>query len=99
MSTVCRLLAKRHTDVARWRTKQCCRLHALVAELVPGGISKEVVVTQARSLLEEIEPDDAAAVERHRQAVELVDEIDRLDVVLGDSRRGSPPRWRRRRRR
>ena len=52
--TVCRLLAKRHTDVARWRTKLCCRLHALVAELVPGGISKEVVVTQARSLLEEI---------------------------------------------
>jgi hypothetical protein len=32
--TVCRLLAKRHTDVARWRTMQCCRLHALVAELV-----------------------------------------------------------------
>ena len=24
--TVCRLLAKHHTDVARWRTKQCCRL-------------------------------------------------------------------------
>jgi transposase len=22
---VCRLLAKRHTDVTRWRTKQCCR--------------------------------------------------------------------------
>ena len=47
--TVCRLLAKRHTDVARWRTKLCCRLHALVGELVPGGISKEVVVNQARS--------------------------------------------------
>ena len=73
--------------VARWRTKQCCRLHALVAELLPGGISTEVVVTQARSLLAEIVPADPAAVERHRQAVELVDEIDRLDVVIGDSRR------------
>ena len=58
-----------------------------VAELLPGGISTEVVVTQARSLLEEIVPVDPAAVERHRQAVELVDEIDRLDVVKGDSRR------------
>ena len=48
--TVCRLLAKRHTDVARWRTKQCCRLHAWVAELVPGGIGKEVVFNQARSM-------------------------------------------------
>ena len=85
--TVCRLLAKRHTDVARWRTKQCCRLHALVAELLPGGIGKEVVATQARSLLAAIPLPDVAAVERHRQAIELVDEIDRLDAVIRDSRR------------
>ena len=84
--TVCRLLAKRHTDVARWRTKQCCRLHALVGELVPGGIDKAVVVTQARSLLDEIQPQDVAALERHRQAVELIADIDHLDVVLKDSR-------------
>jgi transposase len=84
--TVCRLLAKHHSDLARWRNKLCCRLHALFAELVPGGIDKEVVVNQARSLLEGIEPDDVAAVERHRQAVELVDEIDHLDVVMRDSR-------------
>jgi len=84
--TVCRLLAKHHTDVARWRTKQCCRLHALVAELVPGGIGTEVVVNQARSLLEGINPDDVAAIERQRQAVELVADIERLDAALGDSR-------------
>ena len=84
--TVCRLLAKHHSDLARWRNKLCCRLHALVAELVAGGISKEVAVNQARSLLEGIEPDDVAAVERHRQAVELVDEIDHLETVMRDSR-------------
>ena len=84
--TVCRLLAKHHTDVARWRTKLCCRLHALVGELVPGGIDKEVVVTQARSMLDDIVCGDVAAVERHRQAVDLVDEIEHLDVVLKDSR-------------
>jgi transposase len=84
--TVCRLLAKHHSDLARWRNKLCCRLHALVAELVPGGIDKEVVANQARSLLEGIEPDDVAAVERHRQAVELVAEIDHLEVVMRDSR-------------
>ena len=86
MSTVCRLLVKHHSDLARWRNKLCCRLHALVGELVPGGIDKEVVVNQARRLLESIEADDVAAVERHRQAVELVDEIDHLDVVMRDSR-------------
>jgi transposase len=84
--TVCRLLAKRHTDLARWRTKQCCRLHALVNELVPGGIDKEVVVNQARSLLDSIQPGDVAAVERQRQALELVADIEHLDLMLRDSR-------------
>ena len=31
-------------------------------------------------------PDDAAAAERHRQALELVDEIEHLDIVRQDSR-------------
>jgi transposase len=84
--TVCRLLSKRHSDLARWRNRLCCRLHALVAELVPGGIDKEVVVNQARSLLNDIVSGDVAAIERHRQAVELVDEIDDLDRALSDSR-------------
>jgi transposase len=84
--TVCRLLAKHHNDLGRWRNKLCSRLHALVGELVPGGIDKEVVVNQARSLLESIEPGDVAAVERHRQALELVDEIAHLDIVMRDSR-------------
>ena len=83
---VCRLLVKHHTDLARWRNKLCCRLHALVGELVPGGIDKEVVVNQARSLLDGIEPDDVAAVERHRQAIELITELEHLDVVLRDSK-------------
>src|SRR5438270_10102349 len=39
--TVLRVLAKRKLDLARWRNKVCCRLHALVAELVPGGIAKK----------------------------------------------------------
>ena len=54
-TTVCRLLVKHHTDLARWRNKLCCRLHALTGELIPGGISKEVVVNQARSLLENVD--------------------------------------------
>ena len=81
-TSVCRLLVKHHNDLARWRNKLCCRLHALVGELAAGGIDKQVVVNQARSLLDGIEPDDVAAAERHRQAVELVTELEHLDVVL-----------------
>ena len=51
-----RLLARRHTQLGWSYNKTACRLHALVADLVPGGISKEVVVSQARSLLAEHPP-------------------------------------------
>jgi transposase len=83
---VCRLIVRRHGDLARWRNKLCCRLHALVAELVPGGIRKEVVVSQARSLLDGIVPDGPAGWERHRQALELTSEIDELDSMLRETR-------------
>ena len=51
-ATVLRLLARRHAELGWACNKTACRLHALVAELVPGGIGKELVVSQARSLLE-----------------------------------------------
>jgi transposase len=77
--TVLRLLSRRHTQLSWTRNKAACRLHALLCDLSPGGISKELVVTQAFSLLEQIEPVGAVAVERHRLACELVDDIARLD--------------------
>lgn len=84
--TVCRLLVKHRLDLARWRNKLCCRLHVMVAELVPGGMSKEVVVSQALSLLDTIEPATMAGRERHRLAVELVAEIDHIDERLAESK-------------
>ena len=80
--TVLRLMAKNHTDLARWRNKICCRLHALVAELVAGGISKEVVVSDAFALLESIHPEGVAAIERHRLAGQLADELVHVDDQL-----------------
>ena len=85
--TVLRVLAKRNLDLARWRNKVCCRLHALVAELHPGGISKEIVVTQASQLLDEIQPVGAAAVERHAMALELVEDLVHIDTQIRESRR------------
>ncbi len=49
------LLAKRHRDMARLRNVQCTRLHPLVGELRPGGISSEMTVTKAKSLLKGVE--------------------------------------------
>lgn len=85
-ATVCRLLVKHRLDLARWRNKLCWRLHVMVAELVPGGISKEVVVSQALLLLAGVAPATAAGRERHRLALELVAEIDHIDDRLADSK-------------
>jgi transposase len=85
--TVLRVLAKRNLDLARWRNKVCCRLHALVAELVAGGITKEIVVAQATQLLENIRPEGAAAAERHAMALELVEDLVHIDTQIRESRR------------
>ena len=99
--TVCRLLAKHHTDLARWRNKLCCRLHALVGELVPGGIDKEVVVNQARSLLDEHRT--ATTWPRSSGTARPSSSSTRSTTSTSSMRRleehGSPPRWRRRGRR
>ena len=85
--TVLRVLAKRNLDLARWRNKVCCRLHALVAELHPGGITKEIVVAQASQLLNSLEPQGAAAIERHAMALELVEDLVHIDTQIRESRR------------
>jgi transposase len=78
-ASVLRLLSSRHRQLGWSYNKAACRLHALVADLVPGGISKEVVVSQARSLLAAHPPFGAVATERHSLALEFVDELERLN--------------------
>jgi transposase len=62
--SVLRLLAKTQLDIGRLRSRACCRLQALVADLVAGGIGKEVVVTQVEQLLARLAPSGAASAAR-----------------------------------
>jgi transposase len=77
--SVLRLLAKSQLDTSRARSRACCRLHALVRELVAGGIRKEVVVTQAEELLARIDATTATQRQRLELAHETLDEIRMLD--------------------
>jgi transposase len=79
---VLRLLAKAHLDAGRARSQACSRLHALVNELIPGGISKEIVVNQARSTLADIEATSVVQRQRLQLAVELLEEIAVLETKL-----------------
>lgn len=85
-TTVLRLLAKAHLDTGRARSRACCRLHALTAELVAGGIRKELVVSQAETLLADVHPASAAQHQRLELAAELVDDIRMFDAKLARSK-------------
>jgi transposase len=78
-SQVLRLLAKRNVDLGSHRTRVVCRLHALLAELAPGGISKEMYVSDAERFLANITPETPAVQVRYDMALELLDDVRRLD--------------------
>jgi transposase len=79
-ATVLRLLSRRNAELGSAYNKTACRFHALVADLVPGGIGKELVVSWARTLLDDLQPVGVVAGERHGLAVEMLDELDRLNT-------------------
>ena len=84
--SVLRLLAKAHLDISRARSRSCSRLHALVNELVAGGIRKEIVVTQAESVLAGIQAMTAAQRQRLELAQEVLDDIRVLDAKMKRSK-------------
>jgi transposase len=83
---VLRLLAKRNNELGRARNKTACRLHALLAELVPGGISNEINAASAERTLAGVKPDSPVEVARQALALEHLDDLRRLDAQMRTSK-------------
>ena len=81
-SEVLRLLAKRNTDIGDQRTRLVCRLHALLAELAPGGIAKEINASDVDAFLYGLAPSTPVECLRDQLAVDLLDDVRRLDMQL-----------------
>jgi len=84
-AAVLRLLAKRNQDIGDLRTKLVCRLHAQIASLSAGGIAKELNASDAEGLLGAFEPRSPAEATRHQLALELLEDVRRLDNQLKES--------------
>ena len=82
-----RLLARRNEELGSARTRTVCRLHALLVELVPGGIAKELTVNRAAVLLAEVTPTDPVEATRHELAVEHLEDLRRIDEQMRASKR------------
>jgi transposase len=81
---VLRLLAKRHHDLVAHRTRVVCRLHAVLCELVEGGLSRDLTAARAAAVLRRVRSVNAVVAERRRLAVELLSELRRVDTDLRD---------------
>jgi transposase len=79
---VLRLFAKRNNELGRARNKTACRLHALLAELVPGGIANEINAASAERVLGGVKPKNPVEVARRALALEHLDDLRRLDAQM-----------------
>ncbi len=84
---VLRILAKRNVDLGRERNRTANRLHALICELVPAGITKQIRASAAQQVLDAVRPGSPAAAARHAMALELLDDLRRVDDQLASSKR------------
>jgi transposase len=83
-SAVLKVWSKRYRDLGRGRTQVACRLHAVLCELVPGGIAREITAAHAARVLEQVTPSDAVVQARWELAADLLDDLRRADARLGE---------------
>jgi len=76
---VLRMLAKRHLELTGLRTQAVCRLHALLAQMKPGGMAQRLSAKQASRLLGGMRTLDAVGEQRRTMARTHLGDIRRLD--------------------
>jgi transposase len=86
-AAVLKVWSKRHRDLGRTRTQVACRLHAVLCELVPGGLSKDITAAHATRVLESVKPSGAIALARCELAAEFLDDLRRIDAQMRDTRK------------
>jgi transposase len=82
-----RLIVDRHLQLSGARTQVATRLHALFREVLPGGARTGLRAHMARSLLDGLALDHPVDVTRRELAVELIEDMERLDEQLKVSMR------------
>jgi transposase len=83
-TAVLKVWAKRHRDLSRARNQVVCRLHAVLCDLVPGGVSKRITASQAVKVLDEVQPCGAAGAARWILAEQFLTDLRRIDTQRSD---------------
>ena len=85
-AAVLKLWSKRYRDLGRTRTQVVCRLHAVLCDLVPGGVSRPIYASHAARILQ-ITPPDAVAAARCELAAAFLDDLRRIDAQIRETRK------------
>jgi hypothetical protein len=83
---VLRMLAKRHKQLASLKTQAASRLHAVLATLLPVGMSGELSSIKASRMLRRVRPKTMVETERKRIAHQHLGEVRRLEKEKKASR-------------
>jgi transposase len=83
-SEAMRLLSERREDLVAERTRALNRLHALLRDLVPGGVARTLSADRAARILRGIRPQGASARLRWRLASEILRDVRTLDRKIAD---------------
>ncbi len=86
-AAVLRIWARRHRDLARARNQVACRLHAVLCDLVPGGVRKEITAGHAASVLDQITAAGPVAAARRELAAEFLADLRGLDAQLAATKK------------
>jgi len=86
-AAVLKVWAKRHRDLGRARTQVACRLHAVLCDLIAGGVSKRISAAQAGQLLEGISPAGAVDAARYEPAAEFRADLRRIDAQMREAKK------------
>jgi transposase len=84
-SEVLRLLSERREDLVAERTRALNRLHALLRDLLPGGVARTLSADRAARILRGIRPKSSASARlRRRLASEVLRDVRTLDRKIAD---------------
>ena len=84
-SEVLRLLSERREDLVAERTRALNRLHGLLRDLLPGGVTGKLSADRAASILRGIRPKGGASARlRRRLASEVLRDVRTLDRKIAD---------------
>jgi transposase len=86
-AAVLKVWSKRYRDLGRARAQAACRLHAVLGELIPGGVPKAITTARAARVLKALRPAGAVEAARWELAADLLDDLRRIDARIRETRK------------